>query len=134
MIRNLILLAITITFSTAICYAQQSHHISSMDFVEIVNENENEALFYYQKNWKILRQMALKKNYIVSFEILRDASEEKSSFDLILITTYADKEQFDKREEHFQELIKEKGSLELLNDKKPATFRKTVLSKDLIGL
>ena len=132
MIRNLILL-VTI-FSTSICHAQSSHRISSMDFIEIVNENENEALFYYQKNWKVLRQMALKKNYIASFEILKDASEEKSSFDLILITTYADKEQFDKREEHFQELIKEKGSLELLNDKKPATFRKTVLSKDLIGL
>jgi len=132
MIRNFIFLIATI--ATTCCYAQQSQRISSMDFVEIVNENEKEALFYYQKNWKVLRQMALKKNYIASFEILKDISKEKSSFHLILITTYANKEQFNNREEHFQELIKEKGGLELLNEKNPAAFRKTVMSKDLSHL
>lgn len=51
---------------------------------------------------------------------------------MILVTTYADREQFEKREEHFQELIKEKGELELLNEKKPSEFRRTLFSKDLI--
>lgn len=130
MIRNFIFLFATLI--TTLCYAQQSQVISSMDFVEIIDGNEKEAIYYYQKNWKVLRQMALKKNYIASFEFLKDISEEKNSFDLILITTYANTEQFNKREEHFQELIKEKGALELLNEKKPAAFRKTVLSKKLI--
>jgi len=112
--------------------AQKSQSISSIDFVKIINNNEEEALFYYQNNWKVLRQMAYKKNYILSFELLKDISEEQNSFNLLLITTYKNKEQFEKREEHFQELIKEKGSLKLLNEKKPAEFRKTILSKDLI--
>ena len=76
--------------------------------------------------------MAIKKNYISSFELLKDTGQDKNSFSLILVTTYANREQFEKREEHFQELIKEKGGLELLNEKKPTEFRKTVFSKDLI--
>ena len=130
MLRNIIFLLL-ISANTFL-FGQQGQRISSMDFVEIVNDNEEEALFYYQNNWKVLRQMAIKKNYISSFELLKDISNNKNSFSLILMTTYANKEQFEKREEHFQELIKEKGGLELMNEKKPAEFRKTVFSKDLI--
>jgi len=130
MIRNFIFLLSFCT--TSLFFGQQDQSISSMDFIEIVNNNEQEALFYYQNNWKILRQMAIKKNYISSFELLKDTGQDKNSFSLILVTTYANREQFEKREEHFQELIKEKGGLELLNEKKPTEFRKTVFSKDLI--
>lgn len=117
---------------SSISFAQKPQSISSIDFVKIINNNEEEALFYYQNNWKVLRQMAYKRNYILSFELLKDIGEEQDSFNLLLITTYKNKEQFEKREEHFQELIKEKGSLKLLNEKKPAEFRQTILSKDLI--
>ena len=130
MLRNIFLLLFI--SMTSLCFGQQDQSISSMDFVEIVNDNQEEALFYYQNNWKILRQMAIKKNYISSFELLKDMGQDKNSFSLILVTTYANREQFEKREEHFQELIEEKGGLELLNEKKPAEFRKTVFSKDLI--
>ena len=130
MLRNIFLLLFI--SMTSLCFGQQDQSISSMDFVEIVNDNQEEALFYYQNNWKILRQMAIKKNYISSFEFLKDMGQDKNSFSLILVTTYANREQFEKREEHFQELIKEKGGLELLNEKKPAEFRKTIFSKDLI--
>jgi len=130
MLRNIFLLLFI--SMTSLCFGQQDQSISSMDFVEIVNDNQEEALFYYQNNWKILRQMAIKKNYISSFELLKDMGQDKNSFSLILVTTYANREQFEKREEHFQELIKEKGGLELLNEKKPTEFRKTVFSKDLI--
>jgi len=130
MIRNFIFLLSFCT--TSLFFGQQDQSISSMDFIEIVNNNEQEALFYYQNNWKILRKMAIKKNYISSFELLKDTGQDKNSFSLILVTTYANREQFEKREEHFQELIKEKGGLELLNEKKPTEFRKTVFSKDLI--
>jgi hypothetical protein len=132
MLRNIFFLLFIST--TSLFFAQQGQSISSMDFVEILNDNEEEALFYYQKNWKVLRQMAIKKNYISSFELLKDISNDKNSFSLILVTTYTNREQFEKREEHFQVLIKEKGRLELLNQKKPAEFRKTVFSKDLILL
>ena len=47
------------------------------------------------------------------------------------MTTYANKEQFEKREEHFQELIKEKGGLELMNEKKPAASALTKSTRTL---
>ena len=50
----------------------------------------------------------------------------------MLVTTYQNKKQYELREDHFQELIKEKGPLKLLNDKKPAEFRNSLFSKDKV--
>lgn len=111
-------------------FAQKSERISTVDFVQILNENKEEALFYYQHNWKIVRQMALEENYIVSFEIMETPYSEEAPFHFMLITTYANKAQYEHREKHFQELIKLKGKLELLNDKKPSDFRKNLFRKE----
>ncbi|WP_255084554.1 hypothetical protein [Zhouia amylolytica] len=127
-----LLLFITLTFSFYGSYAQQNTLISTMDFVEILNNNDQEAIHYYQNNWKIIRDMAIEKGYIHSYEILETPYTEEEPFHLILITTYTDKEQYDSREIHFQELIKEKGPLSLMNEKKPGEFRKTIFSKELV--
>ena len=119
--------------SPCLSYGQEDHSITSMDFVQVVDDNENEAWFYYENNWKVLRQMALKRGYIQSFKLLKDMSMDKNDFRIVLMTSYQDSLQFTKREEHFQELIKEKGALSLLNEKQPAEFRKTVFSKDFIN-
>ena len=111
-------------------YGQQTKEISTIDFVQIVDGNEDEAIFYYQNNWKILREMAVKKKYIKSFQILKTEASEETPFHLILITTYANKKKYAKREENFAKVIKEKGDLELLNDKKPNEFRKTLFRKE----
>ncbi|WP_375558866.1 hypothetical protein ACE193_14120 [Bernardetia sp. OM2101] len=107
--------------------------LSTIDFVQIVNNNKEEAIFYYQKNWKVLREMALEKEYINSFELFLMDSSEDTPFEIMLITTYTNKIQYQKREEHFAEIMKLKGGLELLNDKKPNEFRKTLFSKDSIS-
>lgn len=117
-------------FTASLCYGQKDYSITSMDFVEVVDANEEEAWFYYENNWKVLRQMALKKGYIQSFKLLKDMSKGKNNFSIVLMTSYKDSLQFQKREEHFQELIKQRGVLSLLNEKQPAEFRKTVFSKD----
>jgi len=121
----IVLFLISIQFS----FAQKSERISTVDFVQIVNENKEETVFYYQHNWKILREMALEKNYIVSYEIMETSYSEEAPFHFMLITTYKDKLHYEQREEHFQELIKIKGKLELLNAKKPTEFRKTLFRK-----
>lgn len=125
------LLFIVLTINS-ICYGQVDDKISTMDFVQIVNDNKKEAVFYYQNNWKVLREMALKKGFIDSFQMLETPASEAEPFHFILITTYANSEQYQLREERFDELIKEKGNLDLINEKKPNEFRKNLFNKEMV--
>ncbi|WP_347173666.1 hypothetical protein [Polaribacter uvawellassae] len=75
--------------------------------------------------------MAIKKSYIDSYQLLETTPNKEAPFSFMLITTYKNKTQFEAREKHFDELIKEKGKLELLNNKKPGEFRKTIFWKDV---
>ena len=103
-----------------------------MDFVEVLNNNHEEALHFYKKNWEKLRGIGLEKNYIHSFKLLETLADEQYPFSFILVTTYSNEEQFENREEHFSEVMQIKGGLELLNDKKPDEFRKTLFSKEKV--
>ncbi len=112
--------------------AQSDTRISTIEFVQILDDNKEEALFYYQNNWKVLREMAVKKSYIDSFELLEVEFTEDQPYHIILMTTFANKDQFEKREEYFEELIKAKGPLRLLNEKKPGEFRKNLYLKERV--
>ena len=112
--------------------AQSDTRISTIEFVQILDDNKEEALFYYQNNWKVLREMAVKKSYIDSFELLEVEFTEDQPYHIILMTTFANKDQFEKREEYFEELIKAKGPLRLLNKKKPGEFRKNLYLKERV--
>lgn len=111
-----------------VTFGQTNEKITTIETVEILNDNVDEAIYYFQNNWKQLRINAVEKGYIKSFQLLKTSYGEKTPFHLLLITTYTDKAQYDKREVHFQELIKEKGGLKLLNDKEPSEFRKSVFA------
>ena len=102
--------------------------ITTTETVEILDNNKAEALFYFNNNWKVLREKAKAKNYISSFSIVETEFSETHPFHIKLITVYENKEQYENREAHFQELIKESGGLKLLNDKSPNEFRKSVSS------
>jgi len=128
---RVLILLVFLTVS-AISYGQYNNKISTIDFVQILNNNDDEATYYFQNNWKVLRDMALKKKYIHSFQILEAPISDGEPFQLMLITTYLDEDQYNLREDHFTELIKEKGPLKLMNDKKPAEFRKTLFSKEMV--
>ncbi len=104
--------------------------ISTIDFVQILNNNTKEALFYYQNNWKVLQVQALQKGHILSYQFLETPSTKENPFNFMLITTYANQQQYDKREEHFAALIKAQNGLKLLNTKKPGEFRKVIFGKD----
>ena len=126
------ILALFILSFTSLSYGQLDQRISTMDFVQVLNNNKKEVTYYYQNNWKVLRDMAIKKGYIESYQVLETPFSEEQPFEIILITTYANKEQYDQREDHFQELIKEKGSLDLMNEKKPGDFRKTLFNREMV--
>jgi hypothetical protein len=124
------LILVFLMIASANAYSQKNTKISTIDFVQVLNKNKKEVLYYYKNNWEILRKMAVKKDYIHSFQLLKTIPTKEAPFSYILITTYKNKAQFDKREPHFQELIKAKGKLKLLNDKKPGEFRKVLFGKD----
>ena len=115
--------------SGLICFGQSNDKISVIDFVEILDNNREEALYYYQNNWLVLRKNAVEKGYIDSFQLLETSFDENGPFHLMLITTYSNKRQFDKREENFSILLEERGPTKLLNDKKPEAFRKNTFYK-----
>lgn len=124
----------TVTLLITLCaitigYGQNDRKISRIDFVQILNENKEEVLFYYENNWKVLREMALEKNYIHSYELLETPFSEDEPFQLMLITTYLNQKEYDQAEERFDKLIAERGPLRLMNEKKPGEFRKVLYNK-----
>lgn len=111
-------------------FSQPDSSISTVSFVQIQDNHRAETLFYFNNNWKILRAMALKKNYIKSYQFFETPYSDDAPYDIILITTYQDSTQYKLREDHFTELIEAKGPLRLLNDLQPGDFRKTLYSKE----
>ncbi|PTX44616.1 hypothetical protein C8P64_0598 [Christiangramia gaetbulicola] len=126
-----LVLVLSMSFASS-SNAQNDLKISTMDFVEVLNNNHEEALYFYKNNWKKLREIAQEKDYIDSFKLLETEADEQYPFSFILITTYANKEQYENREEHFSEVMKIKGGLELLNENRPDEFRKTLFSKEKV--
>ena len=116
----------------SICNGQQNERISIMTFIQIINDNHEEAVYYYKNNRKVIGEMGLKRGYIESFQILETQYSKEAPFHIILITTFENKKLYDNREEGFNELIKEKGPLKLMNNKQPDEFRKVLFNKRMV--
>lgn len=110
-------------------FAQKASSVIIMDFVKIKNDHIEEALYYYNNNWKILREKALERGFIKSYQMLQTKGDEKADFDLILVTEYANASQYESSEKNFEVLIQEKGALKLMNDLKPGEFRENLFLK-----
>lgn len=105
--------------------------ITVTEFVRIRDGRRKEALYYYDNNWKKYRQEAVKRGLIHSYELIVAAADEKTDFDIILITRFADRKNFDQVEENFGRLIKElrPEGPRLKNEIKPADFRENISVK-----
>ena len=126
------LLLFVVLAMSSVSFAQVDDRITTIEFVEVLNNNKEEALYYFQNNWKVLRDKAVAKKHIHSYQLLETPKSDEAPFQIMLITTYLNKVQYELREDHFQELIKESGGLKLLNNKKPTEFRKSLFSKDMV--
>ncbi|MEM6641925.1 MAG: hypothetical protein AAF616_03005 [Bacteroidota bacterium] len=130
MILNLYLIfSLQILFDFEADHSQSTDLISSMDFVQVLSNNYEEAHYYYAENWELLRKMALQEGYIHSYQMIPIAPDSAMSIDLILITTYKNQAQFAEREERFQILIERLSGKKLLNDKQPQEFRKVLYNQ-----
>lgn len=130
MLRVIILICLIGFIPFAGC-AQKSKEVILMDFVKILDGKKPEAMFFYENNWKVYRDVAVKKKIIKSYELVEAKADSLNNFDLILITVYADSVQYSKSEENFGPLLKElrpNGPV-LLNETKPKDFRKNVFLK-----
>lgn len=111
--------------------AQKSKEVIIMDFVKITEGRKAEALFFYENNWKVYREEAIKKKIIKSYELVEAKPDSLNNFDLVLITVYHDSLQHSKSEENFAPILKQlrpNGPV-LLNNLKPNEFRKNVFFK-----
>ena len=105
--------------------------VAVMDFVKIKDGRRDEALFFYENNWKAYRDVALKKGVIKSYELLEGQPDPVNAFDLVLITKYATEDHFKNSEANFQPIIKDlrpTGPL-LKNELKPEDFRQNVFMR-----
>ena len=107
----------------------QSDKVSTLDFVQIQNDNREEAIYYYENNWLVLRKMAIERGFIDSYELIEVEYSEDAPFHLILKTTYANKGDYELSEDRFSKLIEEKGPLKLMNEKKSGEIRKVLFNK-----
>lgn len=123
-----ILLLLTIV--PVVCFCQKGN-IQVIDFVKVKENRFNEANYFYENNWKVYRDLAIKKGFVKSYKLLSVQSDSATDFNFILITEYADSNQLKLSEPRFQEIIKKlrpSGPV-LLNELKPSDFRITVFSK-----
>lgn len=99
-----------------------------IEFVKFKNGNSKQAEYFYENNWKLYREEAKKRNVIASFDMLPADPEAEGKFDLMLITRYRGKEQFDNSERGFEPILKalRPNGPALLDAVKPDEFRETV--------
>ena len=105
------------------CFAE----VLTIDFVKVLNGNDEEAVFYYENNWKRHRIEATKRGYISSYELLVRTSDEGHA-DILLITRYATEQEYNNREENFREVMQSTGGDGplLMTDMPPSEFRQVV--------
>lgn len=101
---------------------------SVIEFVKFKNGHTKQAEYFYESNWKLYREEAKKRNVIASFDMLPADPEAEGKFDLMLITRYRGKEQFDNSEKGFEPILKalRPNGPALLDAVKPDEFRETV--------
>lgn len=67
------------------------------------------ALRYYQAAWLPARQEALRRGVIGSFRLLEAKSEHAKEAEFVLITEYANEQQFADREKNFESIFAAMG-------------------------
>ena len=101
--------------------------VVTVDFVRVLNGNTEEAVYFYENNWKKYRIAAVEEGVISSYKLLVKTSESGET-DILLVTTYASTDQYESREENFAAIMRDARETgpTLLNDKLPNDFRDVV--------
>ena len=85
-------------------YAQKASYVA-MDIVKVKNGLWNEALYFFENNWKLYREDAIRQGIISSYKLLVNKADSVSN-NIILITEYPDSLSHRKSEENFRPILK----------------------------
>ena len=98
-----------------------------MDNVKVKNGLWNEALYFYDNNWKVYRLDAIKKGIISSYQMLVNRADSTSNY-IVLLTQYPDSLSFAKSEENFRPILKKlrPDGPAYLNEKRRNDFAETI--------
>ena len=99
--------------------------IISVDFVRVLNGNQDEALYYYENNWKRYRIDAEEKGFISWYRLLARTSDD-GQVDFLLMTAYPTEEHYADREANFATIMDASNGPKLLNEKTPGEFREVI--------
>lgn len=105
--------------------------VSVWELVQVKAGFKAEALYFYEHNWKLYREIALKKGFIQSYRLEQTADDSAGSCELLLITEYKDSTDYRQSETNFRGIlatVRPDGPV-LMNKFRPEEFRKTVLVK-----
>lgn len=108
-------------------HAQKSAYVA-MDIVKVRDGLWNEALYFFENNWKVFREDAIKQGIINSYQILVNNADSVSN-NIILITQYSDSLSYTKSEENFRPIlqkIRPTGPI-YLNEKRRNDFMEIVV-------
>lgn len=118
-------------FFLFVSFCGSAQTITVMDFVQVKEGHRAEAIYFYENNWKLYRDIALKKGVILSYRLEEVVADTADSFNLVLITEYRDSIFYHNSETNFREILstaRPNGPL-LLNKLQPADFRKNLFVK-----
>lgn len=108
-------------------YAQKASYVA-MDIIKVKNGLWNEALYFFENNWKVYREEAIKQGIISSYQMLVNKADSVSN-NIILITEYPDSLSYLKSEENFRPILKKlrpEGPA-YLNEKRRNDFVQTII-------
>ena len=120
--KKLILLLLAGFLSYSQAHAQKDAYVI-MDIVKVKNELWNEALYFFDNNWKVFREEAIKQGIISSYQMLVNKADSVNN-NIVLITEYSDSLSYRKSEENFRPILKKirpNGPV-YLNEKKRSDF------------
>lgn len=109
-------------------FAQQTT-VMLVDIMRINREHKAEATYYFENNWKLFRDEAIKWGVITGYQFYE--TDDDGQLEFVLITEFKDEEQFGNVEANFEPILKQlrpNGPV-MLNDVKPAAFRETISTK-----
>lgn len=102
--KKLILLLLTGFLSYQQTHAQKTSYVA-IDIIKVKNGLWNEALYFFENNWKTYREDAIKQGVISSYQMLVNKADSVSN-NIVLITEYPDSLSYRKSEENFRPILK----------------------------
>lgn len=102
--KKLILLLLTGFLSYQQANAQKTSYVA-MDIIKVKNGLWNEALYFFENNWKTYREDAIQQGIISSYKMLVNKADSVTN-NIVLITEYPDSLSYRKSEENFRPILK----------------------------